>query len=69
MLEEEFAKFVADHKPEEARAIPAIKTYFKAYVANAYVKDSIDNRLFTNLATNPAFSMATTEPCRRNTAP
>ena len=29
LLEEEFAKFVADYKPEEAKAIPAIKTYFK----------------------------------------
>ena len=32
LLEEEFSKFVADYKPEEAEAIPAIKTYFKAYV-------------------------------------
>ena len=34
LLEEEFAKFVADYKPEEADAlaIPAIKNYFKAYV-------------------------------------
>ena len=56
LLEEEFAKFVADYKPEEAKAIPAIKTYFKAYITNAYVKNSIDSRLFTNLATNPAFS-------------
>jgi len=30
LLEEEFSKFVADTKPEEAAAIPAIKTYFKA---------------------------------------
>ena len=56
MLEEEFAKFVADYKPEEAKAIPAIKTYFKAYVTNSYIRNSIDSRDFTNLATNPAFS-------------
>ena len=34
LLEEEFAKFVADHQPEaegEAEAIPVIKAYFKAY--------------------------------------
>jgi len=34
LLEEEFAKFVADTKPEEAEAIPAIKTYFKAYITS-----------------------------------
>ena len=56
LLEEEFAKFVADHKPREARSIPAIRTYFKAYVANGYVRDIIENRRFTDLATNPAFS-------------
>ena len=56
LLEEEFAKFVADHKPQEARSIPAIRTYFKAYVTNGYVRDIIENRRFTDLATHPAFS-------------
>jgi len=56
LLEEEFAKFVADYKPEEATAIPAIKTYFKAYVTSGRVRDIIDNRQFTDLATNPMFS-------------
>ncbi len=57
LLEEEFAKFVADYKPEEAETIPAIKTYFKAYVTNADIRNSIESRHFTNLATNPAFSI------------
>ncbi|HSW64255.1 MAG TPA: DEAD/DEAH box helicase family protein [Dissulfurispiraceae bacterium] len=56
LLEEEFAKFVADAKPEEATAIPAIKTYFKAYVTSGRVRDIIDTRQFTDLATNPVFS-------------
>jgi type I restriction enzyme R subunit len=56
LLEEEFAKFVADYKPEEAIAIPAIKTYFKAYVTSGRVRDIIDSRQFTDLATNPMFS-------------
>jgi type I restriction enzyme, R subunit len=56
MLEEEFAKFVADLKPEEAEAIPAIKTYFKAYVTSGRVRDIIESRQFTDLATNPMFS-------------
>lgn len=56
LLEEEFAKFVADAKPEEATAIPAIKTYFKAYVTSGRIRDIIDRRQFTDLATNPVFS-------------
>jgi type I restriction enzyme R subunit len=56
LLEEEFAKFVADVKPEEATAIPAIKSYFKAYVTSGRVRDIIDSRQFTDLATNPFFS-------------
>ena len=34
LLEEEFAKFVADYIPEPPSAIPAIKHYFKAYVTS-----------------------------------
>lgn len=56
LLEEEFAKFVADCKPEEAEAIPAIKTYFKAYATNDRVRHIIESRQFTDLATNPVFS-------------
>jgi type I restriction enzyme R subunit len=68
MLEEEFAKFVADHVPEEASAIPAIKHYFKAYVTSGSVRDIIDSRQYTDLATNPVFSIrdfkAVPEPFR-----
>jgi type I restriction enzyme R subunit len=56
LLEEEFAKFVADTKPEEAEAIPAIKTYFKAYATSDQVRYIIESRQFTDLATNPVFS-------------
>ncbi|MBK8133559.1 MAG: DEAD/DEAH box helicase family protein [Gammaproteobacteria bacterium] len=56
LLEEEFAKFVADIKPDEAAAIPAIRQYFKAYVSNGQVRQIIDNRYFTDLATNAEFS-------------
>ena len=47
---------MADYKPDEATAIPAIKTYFKAYVTSGRVRDSIDSYQFTDLATNPVFS-------------
>jgi type I restriction enzyme, R subunit len=56
LLEEEFAKFVADAKPEEAEAIPAIKNYFKAYITNDQVRDIIERKEFTSLATNPYFT-------------
>jgi len=56
LMEEEFSKFVADAKPEGAEAIPAIKTYFKAYVTSDQVRYIIERRQFTDLATNPVFS-------------
>lgn len=56
LLEEEFTKFVSDYKPEEAKAIPAIKNYFKAYVSSNRIREIIDGRHFTDLATNPVFS-------------
>jgi len=56
LLEEEFAKFVADAKPDEAEAIPAIKTYFKAYVTDGRIRHIIDEKDFADLATNPVFS-------------
>ena len=56
LLEEEFDKFVNDYKPEEATEIPAIKNYFKAYIISGQVRDIIDQRQYTDLATNPVFS-------------
>ncbi|MDE0004011.1 MAG: DEAD/DEAH box helicase family protein [Rhodospirillaceae bacterium] len=58
LLEEEFDKFITDHQPEEAQAIPAIKTYFKAYVTSDLIRHVIESRQFTELATNPAFSIS-----------
>ena len=56
LLEEEFTKFIADYKPEEAEAIPAMKHYFKAYVTNDKIRHIINTKHFTELATNPVFS-------------
>lgn len=56
LLEEEFAKFVADHVPKPPSAIPAIRHYFKAYITSGQVRETIDRRQFTDLATNPVFS-------------
>jgi type I restriction enzyme R subunit len=56
LLEEEFAKFVADYKPDEAAALPAIKAYFKAYATSDNVRHIIESGQLTDLATNPIFS-------------
>jgi type I restriction enzyme R subunit len=56
LLEEEFNKFVADYKPDEATALPAIKNYFKAYVTSGQIRHIIETRELTQLATNPIFS-------------
>jgi type I restriction enzyme R subunit len=58
LLEEEFAKFVADYKPTEADAMPAIKNYFKAYATSDQVRHIIDNKTFADLATNPVLPLA-----------
>jgi type I restriction enzyme R subunit len=55
LLEEEFAKFVADYQPNEA--IPAIKNYFKAYVTNSQIRQIIETKNYTELATNAFLSM------------
>ena len=56
LLEEEFAKFVSDHKPEKVEHIQAMKNYFKAYVSSNSIRDIIEKGAFTDLATNPSFS-------------
>lgn len=60
LLEEEFAKFLADVKPgaEEVEAIPALKTFFKAYATNESIRHIIEAREFGDLAAHPAFSIA-----------
>ena len=56
LLEEEFSKFVADRKPDEAEAMPALKTYFKAYATSDTIRHIIESGDLTDLATNPVFS-------------
>ena len=55
LLEEEFNKFVADYKPDEAAAIPAMKNYFKAYATSDHLRYVIQNGELTALATNASF--------------
>ena len=56
LLEEEFSKFVADYKPDEVEALPALKNYFKAYASSDHLRYIIASGHLTDLATNPLFS-------------
>ena len=42
--------------PDEAEAIPAMKTYFKAYATSNVIRHIIESGHLTDLATNPVFS-------------
>ena len=57
LLEEEFSKFIDDYKPEEADILPALKTFFKAYVSCDQIREIIDTKHYGDLATNPIFSI------------
>ncbi|MCX6875752.1 MAG: DEAD/DEAH box helicase family protein [Verrucomicrobia bacterium] len=57
LLEEEFSKFVADCKPDEAEAIPALKNFFKAYATSDHLRHIIESGHLTDLATNSLFSI------------
>jgi len=52
LLDEEFEKFIAVHKPEPEYAI-AIKNFLKAYITDAEVQDIIKTREYARFATNP----------------
>ena len=58
LLEEEFAKFIADYRPDTAEAIPALRMFFKSYATSDQVRHIIDSGQFTDLSTNPGFSLA-----------
>lgn len=55
LLEEEFEKFVANYQPDES--IPAIRSYFKAYVTNDQIRKIIEAKNYAELATNAFLSL------------
>jgi len=60
ILEEEISKFVELHGTDRdnlQECIHAIKLFMKEYIANATFRKIIDERNFTELETNPVFSM------------
>jgi type I restriction enzyme, R subunit len=56
LLEEEFAKFVADAKPEDAAGIAAMKYFFKAYATDQQVRQIIESGRLAELYTHPSFT-------------
>jgi type I restriction enzyme R subunit len=59
LLEEEFSKFIADRKLEEAKLIPALKQFFKAYATDSQVRAIIDDpKRLAALYTNSSFTIA-----------
>ena len=59
LLEEEFSKFVADYKPTEAKIIPALKHFFKAYATDSQVRAILDDpKRLTALYTTSSFTIA-----------
>ena len=59
LLEEEFSKFIADRKPGEAKLIPALRQFFKAYATDSQVRAIIDDpKKLAALYTNPSFTIA-----------
>jgi type I restriction enzyme R subunit len=57
ILDEEFAKFIIDEKPDDPAHIVAMKYFFKAYATDSKVRDIIDNKRFTELNVNPNFTI------------
>ena len=57
LLEDEFANFVAINKPDN-RHIVNLKNYFKAYIADKEIRDIIDRKEYSRLATNPRMTLA-----------
>ena len=56
LLEEEFQKFVAIHKPE-SKYTRSIKNFLKAYITDNEIRDIMEKREYPRLATNPKVSM------------
>lgn len=56
LLEDEFEKFIAIHKPENKYITP-IKKFLKAYITDSEIRDIVEKKEFGRFATNPKVSM------------
>ena len=58
LLDEEFDKYIARQQPEDAAAVPTIRTFFKAYATDSEIRAIVDGGNLSMLATNPGFSLS-----------
>jgi type I restriction enzyme R subunit len=56
LLEEEFEKFISIYKPD-SKYVLLIKNYLKAYITDSEVRDIIESKEYSRLATNPKISL------------
>lgn len=56
LIEDEFQKFLADQKPEEADRIREMRYFFEAYIRDANVRAKIDAGHLQDLNVNPIFT-------------
>jgi type I restriction enzyme R subunit len=56
LLDEEIEKFISIYKPEP-RFIQSIRNFIKAYITEMEIRDIMDKKEYSRLATNPKFSM------------
>jgi len=52
LLEEEFEKFLSIYKPD-SKYVLLIKNYFKAYITDSEIRNIIESKEYSSLATNP----------------
>ncbi|MGV8025421.1 MAG: DEAD/DEAH box helicase family protein [Anaerolineaceae bacterium] len=57
LLDDEISQFIAINKPD-ARHVPPIQNFMKAYLTDAGIRKIVDAREYSQLATNPKLSMA-----------
>ena len=56
LIDDEFQKFLADQKPQEADCIPQMRYFFEAYLCDSYVRTKIDAGDFASLNVYPRFT-------------
>jgi len=57
LLEEEIEKFISISKPE-AKYVHAIRNFIKAYITDMEIREIMEKKEYSRLATNPRFSMS-----------
>lgn len=56
LIDDEFQKFLADQKPQEADCIPQMRYFFEIYILDAHVRAIIDAGEFASLNVYPRFT-------------